>query len=111
MIYLPDGKMINRFEPVFITELPLQEAQVIQDSLSRLRILYVPTSQFTQEHEQLMLERTRDRMGNPEMEIVAEATEAIPRTKSGKFQTNVCNLSPEERAMVERGEICHSSPR
>ena len=111
MIYLPDGKMINRFEPVFITELPLVEAQIIQDSLTRLRILYVPTPQFTKEHEQLMVQRTRDRMGNPEMEVVAEATDAIPRTKAGKFQTNVCNLSPEERAKVERGEVCHSSPK
>ena len=111
MVYLPDGKMINRFEPVFVTELPLVEAQVIQDSLKRLRILYVPTPQFTQEHEQLMVQRTRDRMGNPDVEIVAEATEAIPRTKGGKFRTIVCNLSEEERAQVERGETCHSSPQ
>jgi phenylacetate-CoA ligase len=105
MIYLPDGKMINRFEPVFITELPIVEAQVIQDSLTRLRILYVPASGFTEQHERLMLQRTRDRMGNPQMEIVAEPTAAIPRTKAGKFQTNICNLSPQERARVERGEI------
>ncbi len=111
MIYLPDGKMINRLEPVFVSELPLVEAQVIQDSLTRIRILYVPGPDFAKEHEQLMLARMRERMGNPDMEIVAEATDAIPRTKAGKFQTNVCNLSPQERAMVERGEIRHSSFR
>jgi phenylacetate-CoA ligase len=108
-VYLPDGKMINRFEPVFVTELPLVEAQVIQDSLNRIRILYVPTDQFSAVHEEMMLQRTRDRMGNPNVEIVAESTNSIPRTPAGKFQTIVCNLSAEDRAKVERGEACPSA--
>jgi phenylacetate-CoA ligase len=103
-VYFPDGRMINRFEPVFVTEVPVIEAQVIQDSLTRLRILYVPSPQFTPEHERLMIQRTRDRMGNPAMEIVAESTSFIPRTNAGKFRTIVCNLSPEERATIERGD-------
>ncbi len=104
-VYLPDGKMINRFEPIFVTEIPVVEAQVIQDSLKQLRILYVPTPEFTEDHRQLMIQRTRDRMGNPDMEIVAEPTSSIPRTPAGKFRTVVCNLPMEQRAAIERGEL------
>lgn len=104
-VYLPDGRMINRFEPVFITELPIVEAQVVQDSLKLLRILYVPAPEFTRGHERLMIQRTRERMGNPDMEIVAESTHAIPRTKAGKFRTVVCNLPMEVRAAIERGDL------
>ena len=102
VIYTPDGRYISKFEPVFISELPVREAQVIQETLQRLRVLYVPAPGFGAAHEKLLLERMRQRVSG--MEIVLEAVEEIPRTAAGKFRLMVCNLPAEQRAALERGD-------
>jgi phenylacetate-CoA ligase len=102
VIYTPDGRFITKFEPVFISELPIREAQVVQEALDRIRVRYVPAAGFSEKHKQLLIERMSQRVSG--MEIIPEAVEEIPRTAAGKFRLMVCNLPAEQRAALERGD-------
>ena len=44
-----DGRRVGRLDPVFKTRLPLREAQIIQESLSRVRVRFVPGPHFSAE--------------------------------------------------------------
>ncbi len=105
MIYLPNGRITNRFEPIFSREFPLIEGQVIQESVHKLRLLYVPTSEFTEEHAVKLLARAKSFVGCDEVDITLEACESIPRTPSGKFKTVVCNLPADQKAAIQRGDF------
>jgi phenylacetate-CoA ligase len=102
VIYTPDGRFINRFETVFDAELPIREAQIIQETRSRLRVLFVPAAGFGEEHRSALVERVRQVASG--MEIIPEAVEDIPRTASGKFRLVVCKLSDAQRAAFECGD-------
>jgi phenylacetate-CoA ligase len=102
VIYTPDGRYISKFEPVFISELPIHEAQVVQESLYRIRVRFVPAAGFCEEHKRLLMERMCQRISG--VEIIPEAVEEIARTAAGKFRLMVCNLPPEQRSVLERGD-------
>jgi phenylacetate-CoA ligase len=94
-----DGRRIGRLDPVFKADLPLREAQVIQETLERVRVKYVPEPRFSREHEQAIVQRLRDRLGQVSVEF--EALDAIPRGPNGKLRTVLCQLSAAERLMAE----------
>lgn len=91
LILTPDGRRIGRLDSVFKSDLPIREAQIIQESLSEIRVLYVPTSKFTRQNETSLRKRIQRRVG--ELDITLEAVENIPRTASGKFQAVISHLS------------------
>lgn len=99
VLYAIDGRKIGRLDPVFKNDLPVREAQIIQESLNRIRICLIPTSEFTPEDGVSLINRIRARMGD--VEVILEKVSVIPRGANGKFRTQICNLSPEER-----DEIC-----
>src|SRR5206468_239017 len=41
-LYTSDGRRVGRLDPVFKMRLPLHEAQIIQETLNRVRVRYVP---------------------------------------------------------------------
>ena len=45
----------------------MREAQIIQESLGRVRLRYVPAMDFTPEKACLMVQRLRERMGAVEV--------------------------------------------
>jgi phenylacetate-CoA ligase len=94
VLYTSDGRRIGRLDPVFKSQLPIREAQVIQEKLDRVRVKYVPTADFTAGATRSIAKRLQDRMG--EIEIVFEAVDQIPRGPNGKFRAVVCNL-PKDR--------------
>ena len=47
MLYTSDGRRIGRLDPVFKAQLPIREAQIVQETLSRVRLRYVPGAGFT----------------------------------------------------------------
>jgi len=91
VLYTKDGRRVSRFGAVFNGAVAIREAQIIQESLDCVRVNYVPTPSFTTHHEQLIVQRVKDRMGN--IEVLMEPIAEIPRGENGKFRLVVCKLS------------------
>jgi len=85
-----DGRRIGRLDPVFKADMPIVEAQIIQESLERVRIRYVPAAGYTPQVGELMAERLRQRMGA--VEVLLEAVDQVPRQPNGKFRAVVSLL-------------------
>jgi len=95
ILFTTDGRQIGRLDPAFKAHLPVIEAQIIQEALNRIRVRYVPDSEFTQRDGMSITERLQDRLG--EVQVILEAVPEIPREKNGKFRAVVCELSDAEK--------------
>jgi phenylacetate-CoA ligase len=98
VLFTADGRRIGRLDPVFKADLPVREAQIVQDALNRVRVRYVPTAAFTADTAHTLVERLQARMGG--VTVVLEPLAQVPRTAAGKFRAVVCNLPPEDRAAI-----------
>ena len=94
VLFTQDGRRIGRLDPVFKADLPIREAQIIQESLERVRVKYVPAEAYTTAVGQSIVDRLQERLGP--IDVILEAVEAIPRTSAGKFRSVVSRLSPEQ---------------
>lgn len=90
VLYTKDGRRVSRFGAVFNGDLAIREAQIIQETLDRVRVKLVPTHAFASHHERVIIERLKERMGD--IEVVMEPVTEIPRGASGKFRSVVCEL-------------------
>ncbi|MGC8667531.1 MAG: phenylacetate--CoA ligase family protein [Chthonomonadales bacterium] len=91
VIFTPDGRRIGRLDPVFKADLPITEAQIIQEDARRLVVRYVPALGFKPHHAEEIAERLRQRVG--EMAIHLEPTRSIPRGANGKFRTVINRMT------------------
>ena len=99
-IATPCGKFVGGIGIVF-TDVPnLIEGQIIQEKIDLLRILIVTTENFTDDDRSILLKNIRERLG-ANMEIIIQKTEAIPRTKTGKFKLTVSKLNSKYGARRE----------
>ena len=98
VLFTRDGRVVGRLDPVFKSRVPIREAQIVQETLDRVRVRYVPDAGFTPAHGDSVAARIRERMGA--IAVVLEPVDMIPRTANGKFRAVVCNLAPEERERV-----------
>ncbi len=94
VLYTPDGRSIGRLDPVFKTRLPVLEAQIIQETLGKLRLIIVPAKEYSDAAGQSIVSRLRDRMGPVEVDL--EIVSQIPRDANGKFRAVISNLSAAE---------------
>jgi phenylacetate-CoA ligase len=95
MLYTTDGRCIGRLDPVFKAQLPIHEAQIIQEALDTIRVRYVPAPGFDSAAERSITERLRARLGN--VRVILEEMEKLPRGVNGKFRAVICNLPAKER--------------
>jgi len=100
VLYAADGRKIGRLDPVFKTQLPIREAQIIQETLNLLKVRYVPAPGFSDAAGRAIIERLQARMGP--VEVALEPVTEIPRGASGKFHSVVCNLSQEEKERLQQ---------
>lgn len=91
VIVTSDGRRIGRLDPIFKADLPIREAQIIQEELSQLRIRYVPADGFNASSAEKLITLLQHRVG--EMHIILEEVESIPRTANGKFRAVISNLN------------------
>jgi len=103
VLYTAHGASIGRLDPVFKADLPIVEAQVIQEALTRVRVRVVTASGFDRHHERAIVQRLKDRIGP--IDVVLEQVDVIPRTARGKFRAVVCALSATERDIVRRAAV------
>jgi phenylacetate-CoA ligase len=94
VLYTADGRRIGRLDPVFKTGIPIREAQIVQESLERVRVVYVPAPGYTDAIGQTIAERLRDRMGD--IDVVLEESDALPRTSNGKFRAVISHVRPDD---------------
>ena len=94
LLVAPDGRRVYWLNPI-IYGLPIRQAQIIQETLDRLRIIYVPAPGFTEAAEREITARLHQRLGA--VSVMFDAVESIPREANGKFKGVRCDLSPEER--------------
>jgi len=95
ILYTADGRRIGRLDPVFKSCLPIREAQIIQVSLSRVVIRYVPAPDYTTADGDSIREAVQARMGP--VAVVLEAVNRIPRGPNGKFRAVACEIPQTER--------------
>ena len=97
VLYTRDGRRIGHLA-VFRAHLPIRETQIVQETLERVRVRYVPADGFNAADARSIVERLQQRLGD--VEVILEATESIPRGPNGKFRAVICQLPPEERERV-----------
>ncbi len=98
-LYTSDGRRIGRLDPVFKSSLPIVEAQIVQESLRRMVVRYVPAEGFDSAAAAAIADRLRERMGD--VAVILEEVGSIPRDANGKFRAVVCALGKDERVALE----------
>jgi phenylacetate-CoA ligase len=89
VVIAPDGRRVFWLNPVFHGQ-PVREAQIIQQSLDRIQVRYVPENGFDVLAQQTIRHRLIERLGPVQVDF--EAAEWIPRGPNGKFQAVVSQL-------------------
>ena len=92
VIVTPDGRRVGRLDTVFKADLSIREAQVIQESLEKIRLRVVPAPGYDREQGSVIIQRLRDRVG--QMEIVLDLLDHIPRSSNGKFRAVISQVKP-----------------
>ena len=95
-----DGRRVYWLNPV-LYGIPVRQAQIIQESIDRVRVRYVAAPEFTAEAGHTVAERLRQRMGDIQVEL--EAVPEIARSANGKLRAVICNIPTEEREAALRG--------
>ena len=90
LLYTMDGRQIGRLDPIFKADLPIREAQIVQEALDCVRVRYVPTSGFDAAHEGMIVQRLQARMGD--IKVVMEPLAHVPRDANGKFRAVISKL-------------------
>jgi phenylacetate-CoA ligase len=95
VVITPDGRHIGRLDPVFKADIPIHEAQIIQETRGRLRVKYVPAPDYTPQAGQALRRRLAERVGP--LEIILEPVETIPRGANGKFRAVISRVHDGEQ--------------
>lgn len=94
VVVTPDGRSIGRLDPVFKTDLPIREAQVIQEALDDVRVLVVPGPGLMDAHLEAIRSRLHDRLGAG-VRVAVEVVPAIPRGPGNKFRGVVSHVTTQ----------------
>jgi len=87
----PDGRQLVRFHGIFVNQPNIIEGQIIQETQTDFIIKVVPTINFSDSDTIDIQQRMRQRLGN-DVNIKVCLVDAIPRTKSGKFQAVISRV-------------------
>lgn len=90
IVMLDDGRHLGRLDPIFKTELPIREAQVIQESFGKFMFVIVPAKGWAGSHERALRRQARSFLGD--VHIKVEYVDQIPRDASGKFRAVVSRV-------------------
>jgi phenylacetate-CoA ligase len=98
VVVTPEGRLVGRLDPVFKADLPIREAQIVQESLRLVRVKVVPAGELDAGAVRSVQERIQQRLGSS-MEVVVETVTEIPRGPNGKFRA-VVSLLPREPGRI-----------
>jgi phenylacetate-CoA ligase len=106
-----DGRHIGRLDPVFKADLPIREAQIIQEDWAVLRVLYVPAATYSAQDGEMLIQRVHDRTGE-DMKVILEPVTEIPRTANGKFRAVISHVrqsSPDKTGPLKNSIMTRKS--
>ena len=98
VIFTRTGRRLGRMASIFKERRPVKDAQIVQETLDRIVVRYVPAADYTPEAGASIAQGVRSRVGD--VEVILQGMAQIPREANGKFKLVVCKLSPEERARI-----------
>jgi phenylacetate-coenzyme A ligase PaaK-like adenylate-forming protein len=84
-----DGRRVAWLNPVWYG-LPVRQGQIVQETLDRIRVRYVPADGFSPESRHLIVQRLHERLGP--VHVLLEEVPEIPRGANGKFRAVLCAL-------------------
>lgn len=85
-----EGRLVGRLDTVFKADLPVREAQIIQENERHVRVLLVPSAEYGEAAGRLLAQRLRDRLGDVTVEV--ELVSSIERTRNGKFRAVISKV-------------------
>jgi len=91
VIVLKDGRRLGSLNNLFKADLPVVEAQVVQESPTSFRLRIVPGKDWGQASERALREVARQFLGDVAVQF--EYLDAIPRGPAGKFKAVVSNVT------------------
>jgi phenylacetate-CoA ligase len=91
VVVTPDGRRLGRLDPVFKADLPLVEAQIVQDRPDHLRLRVVPDRPLSEDDRTALVRRVREHVGD--MEVTVEELDRIERDAAGKFRAVVSEVT------------------
>ncbi len=89
LLVTSDGRRIFWMNPV-LYGLPVRQGQIVQESIRRIRVRFIPTPAFSDGAGQTLVARIRDRLGD--VDVVLEPVAELPRTAAGKVRAIVGNV-------------------
>ena len=84
-IITPDGRQLGRLDFLFKKSTNIEEAQLIQNELSRITFKIVKNNNYNYEDEQLLIKNIHSYMGDS-FEIDLQYVNSISRERNGKFR-------------------------
>ena len=97
MVLTPDGRQAMRMGTVFYG-LPVRQSQIAQERVDLLLVRVAPGPGFTSVHEQEIIDRLRERVGD--VRVTVERVDHVPVSGNGKVRHVISKLTPAERAVV-----------
>lgn len=91
IIKTPEGNYVGRLDPLFKGLNGIAEAQIIQKTLSSVKVLIVPGKDYTEASKTKLAEALAIRLG-ASMHIDIATVATIPRTSNGKFRSVVSEI-------------------
>ncbi len=95
VVVTPEGRRVGRLDPVFKGGLPIREAQIVQETRTRVEMLVVPAAGYSPRTRAELGERLAERLG-PSIEVEVREVEHLERGRSGKLRAVVSKLPHEE---------------
>jgi phenylacetate-CoA ligase len=86
LLVTSDGRRVFWMNPV-LYGLPVRQGQIVQESVRRIRVRFVPAPAFTEGAGRTLVARIRDRLGD--VDVVLEPVAELPRTAAGKVRAIV----------------------
>jgi len=87
----PDGRRMVRFHGVFVNQPRVHMGQIVQEAVDRIRVRVVPAPGFGAADVREIIHQVQARLG-PQVSVVVEPVDQIPRTPAGKFRAVVSHL-------------------
>ncbi|HJN07321.1 MAG TPA: hypothetical protein QF564_01410, partial [Pirellulaceae bacterium] len=100
-VVTPDGRRVGRMDHCFKDLTSIREAQIVQHVPNELEVLLVPAPEFDGEVERELIDEIHSRVGG-EMKVVVNITDAIPRTRTGKFRAVISKLDNELESHIQQ---------
>jgi phenylacetate-CoA ligase len=91
LLLTPEGAPMGGLDTIFDADLPIREAQIVQEELGRIRIKVVPAPGFGSKHRDRLIRGVRTRIGDA-VQVEVVTVESIPRTSAGKFRVQISLL-------------------